>query len=315
MKEFEIINDLFKPLGKNHKSAQNFEDDAAKISLKKDQELIVSKDIMVENTHFLKKDGAFNIASKLLRVNLSDLAASGAKPLHYLLGFCKNKNVNKKFTEDFANGLKSAQDKFNINLIGGDTVNSKELVFSITIFGIIKKNQQLLRNKAKNGDLIFISQNIGDAYLGRIIKDKELQKEYLHPTPQIALGQELVKKELSKCAIDISDGLLSDLNHICQSSKLNADIFLEKIPFSNKAKKLCKERKINLLDLLSGGEDYQLIFSVNPKNRENIQKLAKKLKIKLTEIGFFKKAKEKTFKINLFDKNKKLKIKKFGYEH
>ena len=97
MKEFQLIEKYFKPLTESHKAAQNLADDVAKIRLKNDEELIISTDIIVEDVHFLRQDGAFKIASKLLRVNLSDLASSGAKPLHYVLGFSKNKNSIKIF--------------------------------------------------------------------------------------------------------------------------------------------------------------------------------------------------------------------------
>ncbi len=166
MHEFQLIDKVFKPLTKGHGAAQNLADDVAKISIKNDEELIISKDIFVEDIHFLKKDGAFKIASKLLRTNLSDLASAGATPLYYMLGFSKNKNLDDKFITEFARGLKSVQDEFELCLIGGDTVSSEKLFFSVTIFGSIKKNKNLLRSQAQEGDLIFVSGTIGDAFIG-----------------------------------------------------------------------------------------------------------------------------------------------------
>lgn len=319
--EFSIIDLYFKPLTNNNKIAKNLSDDTASFCVKKDEEIVVSKDLIVEDVHFLRKDGAKNIAAKLLLSNLSDIAASGAEPIFYMLGFSKNNFVDKNFLEEFCSSLKEIQDKFKIFLAGGDTVLAGDkLFFSITIFGKIKKNKILSRNNAKNGDLIFVSGNVGDAYLGLLhnlekIKTKDekyfLQK-FFNPQPRIELGKLLVKEKISKCAIDVSDGFFADLKHICQSSNLDAIIFKDKIPFSKPAKKLFD--KIDFCDLLSGGEDYELIFSVHKKNKNKILKLAKKLKIELNYIGFFKKTKSAKI-IFLDEKNQEIKIKKYGYEH
>lgn len=325
MTEFSLIEKYFKPLTNGDSVARGLADDVAKISLKKNEELVVSKDMFVENVHFLAADGGFKIASKLLRTNLSDIAAAGGKPLYYSLGFAKNKNCDEKFLKDFCRGLKELQNEFGLCLIGGDTVSSKEMFFSITIFGTIKKGKILSRNQAKDGDLIFTSGTIGDAALGLRIKlgedfnkfDKK-EKNYLlerhfFPTPQINLGIKLLEKNLSNCAIDISDGLLADLRHLCEESKLAAEIYLPKIPFSSAAQKLSNPQK---LDLLSGGDDYELLFAVKPRNQKKLLDLAKSLKLNLSCIGSFKKPANKKFTITLRDEeNKKITIKKFGYEH
>lgn len=318
MKEFQLIEKYFKPLTKSCQASQNLADDVAKISLKKDQKLVISKDIFVEDVHFLRADGGFKIASKLLRSNLSDLASSGATPLYYMLGFSKNKNTDEKFLREFVRGLKSIQDEFNLCLIGGDTVKSDKLFFSITIFGWIKKDKILSRNQAKEGDLIFVSGTIGDAFLGlKNAHDSYLRERHFFPTPRISLGKKLLKENLSLCAIDVSDGLLADLTHICKASELAAEINLKEIPLSKSAQKfLQKNSQIKILDLISGGDDYELIFAVNPKNREKIVKLSKGLKLDLTCIGSFTKSSNKKFSVTLRDeKNQKIAIKKLGYEH
>lgn len=322
MKEFQLIEKFFKPLTKAHKTAQNLADDVAKISLKKNEELVVSKDLIVEDVHFLRSDGGFKIASKLLRANLSDLAAAGATPLHYLLGFSKNKNTDAKFFAEFARGLKSVQDEFDLCLIGGDTVSSEKLFFSVTIFGVVKKDKILSRENAKIGDLIYVSGTIGDAGLGLNINalrltPHALRLKHFFPTPRISLGKKLLEKNLSRCAIDVSDGLLADLRHICQNSKLAAEIYFDHIPISAAAKSFLKKNpKKNPLDLLSSGDDYELIFTTNPKNKKKILALAKNLKLDLTCIGKLTKAVGKNFTVTLRDKNnRKIIIKKFGYEH
>ncbi len=328
MKEFDLIETYFKPLTKNSKASQKLLDDVARISVNSDEELIISKDIFFEDVHFLLKDGGFNIASKLLRANLSDLASSGAKPLYYMLGFSKNDKLDKSFYNDFSNGLTSLQDEFGISLIGGDTIQTKKksdrLFFSITIFGSVKKNKSLLRNKAKAGDLIFVSGSIGDACLGLDLslqksKEKFSKKEqayflnrHFYPEPRINLGKELLKKDLSQCAIDISDGLIADLNQVCKSSKLGAKIYLDQIPLSKEAKKSSRD----ILDLISAGDDYELLFASNKENLPKIKNLSKKLGIKLTHIGEF--IKSQNFQSEIFQNqlnSKKISIKLQGYEH
>ncbi len=318
LKEFSIIEKFFKPLTNGSIQAQNLEDDVAKIALKNNQQLVISKDLIVEDVHFLKSDGAKKIAAKLLLSNLSDIAAAGAKPLYYMIGFSKNNDVDEKFIKEFCLSLKNIQDEYKISLIGGDTVKSTDkLFFSITIFGVIQNNKTLSRKNGENGDLIFVSNSIGAAYLGLLLKGENRKKfnneeqffldEHFYPKPQINLGLSLVKNNLSKCAIDISDGLLADLNHICQTSKMNAIIYQEKIPLAS--------NKADFLQQISGGEDYQLIFTTKKINENKILQLAKKLKIKLTNIGYLQKN-NKNPQIKILDKNnQEIKFKKYGYEH
>lgn len=343
MLEFEFINKILLPLTKNPNSSkqkkhpsQDFADDVAVLNFDKDFDLIISKDIFIEDVHFLKSDGAQKIASKLLLTNLSDIASSGGKPLYYMMGFTKNSTLDDDFYQKFGGALRDLQRKYKLTLIGGDTSNSDKLFYSITIFGKVKKNKILSRKNAKNGDLIFVSNSIGDAFLGLDIKLKKLKKfekyhqklldKHFYPQPRIELAQELINKNLSKCATDISDGLIADLSNICKSSKLNAEIYLSQIPLSNEAKIYLKNNpKINALELLSGGDDYELIFSINPKNLTKIAEISNKLNLKLTCIGkFFKESNyyaNKNFSVFLFpdEQNKSsqtlIEITKKGYEH
>jgi thiamine-monophosphate kinase len=322
MREFDLIRKYFLPLTNGNKAAQKLSDDVARISLKADEELVVSTDTIVENVHFFANENASNIAAKLLLTNLSDIAAAGATPLYYTLNFAKDAKFSKEFLRDFSAGLQKTQKLYKIDLIGGDTVSSKNKFFSITIFGAVKKGKILLRANAKNGDLIFVSGSIGDAFLGLVEKsannkkNSALTQRFLSPTPRIELGKKLLEKKLSNCAIDVSDGLLSDLRHICESSNLSAEIYLEKIPLSISAKNfLEKNPHISKLDLLSGGDDYELIFTADKKNLTKILELQKSLKLDLTCIGSITKN-SNINKIKLLNaQNREIKIKKFGYEH
>lgn len=322
MQEFEIISKYFKKLSNNSVFAQNLGDDSCYLDIKDNQTLVISKDLICEDSHFKKEYGGYKIAYKLLAANLSDLAACGAKPIGYMLGFCKNNSMDEAFIANFCQALSDLSQKYNLPLIGGDTISSKsKLFFSITIFGSIKQGKKLLRSTAQDQDLIFISGNIGDSYLGLQILEKKLQildpkltnyflEKHFYPTAQINLGQKLLSENLAHSAIDISDGLFADLDHICQNSQLEANIFLDKIAFSKQAQKI----NPNYLQLCQGGEDYELIFTAKKKNKEKILQLSQKLNVKITEIGFLKKTNDN--KINLFDKNnKKIAITNYGYEH
>lgn len=301
MREFQLIEKFFKPLTNKSKAALGLKDDVAQIN-----DFVVSKDMMVEDVHFLKSDGGYKIAAKLLRSNISDIASAGASPIFYMLGFSKNSSTDEKFCREFSKGLKETQKEFGISLIGGDTVSSEKLVFSLTIFGKKTKGKILNRSQAKDGDLIYVSGKIGDAFIGRTEKtSKYFIDRHFFPTPRIELGKKLIEKNLSKCAADVSDGLLADIRQICLSSKLSAEIFLEKIPFSIKPK--------NPLDLVTAGDDYELVFSANPKNAKKIEQLSKELELDLTCIGNFKSAKNS--EVSLISGGKKIKLTKYGYEH
>lgn len=224
--------------------------------------------------------------------------------------------------QGFCKALSQIQKKYNLKLLGGDIVKTNKMAFSVTVFGKITKNQILLRKNAKIDQEIYVSNYIGDSFLGLTASKKSKNYDYFQNKhflidPQIKLGQELLRQSLSDCAIDISDGLLADLQHICNQSNLDAKINLENIPISNQALNyLDINKNISKLDLISGGEDFQLIFSAKKENSCKIQILADKLQIKLTKIGHFK---EKTFKnpkITLLNSNnKKITIKKYGFSH
>jgi thiamine-monophosphate kinase len=328
MDEFEIIEKYFKPLTNKAKEALGLEDDAAAIKIDKNHQLIISKDLMVEDVHFKFSDGGFNIGSKLLNSNLSDLAASGAKPLYYLLGFSKNKNVDEKFIKDFCAGLKESADKYGISLIGGDSVKTTDkLFFSLTIFGQTKKNRSLKRSTAKKDDLIMVSGYIGDAFLGlKILENKSesslktqdknyLLSRHFHPTPRISLGQNLLEKKLATAAIDVSDGLFADLRHICETSNLSAIIYQNQIPLSSSAKLyLQKNPDVAINDLASGGDDYELIFTIKKKDLKKVQKIAERINVKISEIGYMTNSKNKNL-ILLNENQQEIPILNYGYKH
>lgn len=330
MKEFDLIKKFFRPLAKSRNSL-NLTDDVAILNCIESKTIVVSKDMMAQDVHFRLSDGGFKIASKLLLSNLSDLAASGATPLHYMLGFSKFPSCDQKFLRDFSKGLAHIQQNYNITLIGGDTINSATAVFSITIFGEVDSKYRMFRGGACVDDLIFVSGTIGDAGIGLECKEGLIGKvrnknfflsKHFFPEPRILLGTALSKKSLSTCAIDISDGLFSDLSHICTASNLKAEIFLDQIPISPQAKLFLKQNPSrDLPELISAGEDYELLFTAKEVDLPNIMGLEKSINTKISCIG----------RLNKFSggdrivlhkakdlyrqKTGIIKIKKFGYEH
>lgn len=288
MNEFGIISKYFKPLSNGNKCALGLEDDAAIISCDDGYELVVTKDTIVDGIHFFSDDSPYDIAKKLLGINLSDLASMGAKPAFYLLSLAVPSNINEEWIEQFCEGFASMQAEYGGNLIGGDTVATKhEIVLTLTAIGKINKGQAIKRSGAQQGDLIFVSGTIGDSYLGLQILQKKLESsnsEYLKsryhiPNPRVKLGQKLIG--LANAATDISDGLVADLANICQSSGVGAKIYLDKIPLSDAA----KEHQNIIEELITAGDDYELLFTVPAIYEEAIRKISEEIKLPVTQIG------------------------------
>lgn len=327
MDEFERIEHYFAPLAANRKEALGLKDDAALYNPPKGKELILTMDAIIENIHFLKDSPPSEIAERLIAVNLSDLAAKAATPYAYLLTLALPKTHGDVWLSEFVNGLKNAQNRYNIGLFGGDSVHlpkSSPAMLSLTAIGTVPKGKAVLRSTAKEDDDIYVSGYIGDAYLGLtlcqnkisapITKDekKYLKDKFLHPSPRLELIPLL--REYASSAADVSDGLLSDINHISKASKLSARIYQEKIPFSNAAKKLLADNKATPIDLITGGDDYEIIFTAPPENAQAIKRAAKEANMTISKIGTIE---SKTSKIlTLIDQNgNQINPPKKGYNH
>lgn len=255
MNEFDFISTLLKPLA--GEGAFALSDDAASIRVPDGHELIITKDALVRGVHFIGTEPASQIARKALRVNLSDCAAMGAKPVSYLLALMLPPDITGEWLGSFVQGLKIDQDHFGVSLLGGDTTRTKgELAISITMLGLAPHGKILRRNGAKAGDDIYVSGTIGDGALGLLHKyDTFLLQRYQLPEPRIALGQKL--QGIATSCMDISDGLAQDLGHICTASGVGADISWPHIPLSDAARTCNPEPGI----ILSGGDDYELLFT------------------------------------------------------
>jgi thiamine-monophosphate kinase len=294
MDEFNLIKNYFAPLAADYTGSLALSDDAAILETPPGKELVITKDAISEGIHFLGNEDASLIAKKLLRMNLSDLAAMGASPMCYFLAIMLPKNTEPHWVARFAEGLQQDQDRYAIYLAGGDTITTKgKLSFSITALGTVDKGKALRRNGAKPGDKIYVSGTIGDSALGlKILQhglsatpeiQKTLEKRYLLPEPHIALGHRLVG--IASACMDVSDGLAQDLGHIAEASQVGAVIYRELIPRSKAVQKLLDKDKKLWNAIIGGGDDYQLLFTVSPKKEAKLKTLSNELELKLTCIG------------------------------
>ncbi len=292
--EFDIIARYFAPLAADE-GAFGLKDDAAVLA-----PYVVTKDLLVEGVHFLSKDPLDLVAKKALRVNLSDLAAKGAKPAGYLLGCVWPAGVKEEAIADFARGLAEDQELFRVALLGGDTTaheaKGAPLTISVTMLGAPSSAGVIRRNGAQLGDDVYVTGAIGDAGLGlRALKGeirpaapakKYLVERFRLPTPRLAAGGALAG--LASAAIDVSDGLLADAGHIAETSGAAIEIAAEKIPLSPAARTWLDaqdERGAAIADLASLGDDYEILFTAPQARRRSIEMAGQVTKTPIVRIG------------------------------
>ncbi len=292
--EFARIRRYFAPLVQLP-GAFNLLDDAAALKIPQGQELIVTNDSVVASVHYRGDESGARVAQKLARRNLSDLAAMGADPLAYNLSFAIPRETADDWIESFAQGLMQDQEEFKWSLIGGDSLAVAQLaILGMTAFGIVPEGKAILRSGAKIEDDIYCSGTIGDGFLGlRVSRGKFPQltssarnfliDRYELPQPRLKLGQSL--RGMATAAVDISDGLAADLAHICRASKVGAIINSQLIPISLPATEILSLESSLFRDILSGGDDYELIFTAPPSMRDQITRLAEDMDLSLTRMG------------------------------
>ncbi|MBI4183767.1 MAG: thiamine-phosphate kinase [Proteobacteria bacterium] len=292
--EFALIARHFAPLAAGAPGALELTDDAALVSPRAGRTLVATVDAMVAGVHFLPGDAPELVAQKLLRVNLSDLAAMGAEPFGYLLAAILPTVTTEGWLERFAAGLKTDQDAFGVALLGGDTsATPGPLTLSLTAFGWVEEGAALTRGGARPGDLVCVSGAIGDGLLGLKVLKGEIAlpadlgeaaaARYRRPEPRLALGRRLVG--LAHAAIDVSDGLVADLGHVCEVSGVGAVIEAERIPLSAAGRAALAADPGLLAALITGGDDYELVFTVAPEAAARVAGLAVELDLALTGIG------------------------------
>jgi thiamine-monophosphate kinase len=287
--EFALIDELLKPLARGFPGALGLTDDAALVDVPAGRSLVVAKDAIVAGVHFFKDDPADAVAQKLLRVNLSDLAAMGADPLAYLTVIARPRDLADAWLEGFARGLAKDQAAFGLALIGGDIVSTPgPLLLSCTILGLVDRGKALRRSTARPGDVVWVSGTLGDAALGlRVLKGLAatedeafyLIERYRRPEPRLALGRRLAG--LAHAAIDVSDGLLADLGHILEESRLGARLESDALPVSSVAHGLPGW----LEAALGGGDDYELLFTAPATATSRIEAIGREIDLRVSRIG------------------------------
>jgi thiamine-monophosphate kinase len=298
--EFELIAKHFAPLAASMPGAAGLGNDGATFVPTPGRAIVVTVDALTEGVHFLADDPPGDIARKMLRVNLSDLAAMGARPVGYVMTTALSDRVDEAWIAAFVAGLAADQKEFGIGLLGGDTTSTPgPTALTVTALGEVESGKELLRSTACAGDLVMLSGTIGDGALGLLaLRDglsdispedrAALAARYRLPVPRLALGAALSERGLSRCAIDVSDGLVADLGHLCEQSKLAAGIDASRVPLSAQASRAIDADPALLARALTGGDDYELLFTVAPEGRDRIAALALELSLPITEIGRMK---------------------------
>jgi thiamine-monophosphate kinase len=288
--EFALIARHFRPLA--GAGALDLSDDAALLDPPAGRQLVLAADAMVAGVHFLPDDPPATIGRKLLRVNLSDLAAMGATPLGYLMTCAFPHGTEDGWIAQFVAGLAADQVEFGLTVLGGDTVGTPgPATFSLTILGTVAPGMALRRAGARPGDEVWVSGTIGDGALGllaltgRLPPDAHLAARYRLPTPRLALGQALAG--VATAAMDVSDGLVQDLGHLARAAGCGAVIEAPSVPLSDPARAALAADAALLPRILSGGDDYELLFAAAPTDAERVRAAADAAQTTVTCIGRF----------------------------
>jgi len=317
MHEFELINKYFSKLSSSNKSSLNLNDD---VFFDKSKKLVISVDTYVEGVHFINFQNPDLVIKKIIRSSISDLICKGVKPKYYFISGSGNKKTfTKRNLEMISKSLHQEQKKFSINLCGGDTTFSKKLSFSITSVGFSDKI--IFRNKAKLNDDIYVTGNIGDSFIGLKVLQKKIHldqnlsryfiNKYFHPNLHINITKKLLS--IANTSIDISDGLITDLEKLINNQKLSYELYLNDIPISKNLNKLIDLKIIKKIKSVSSGDDYQILFTASPSKSRIISKISRSLGVKISKIGKICTYNRRSQIID--EKNKKITLKNKGYFH
>ena len=306
--EFELIERYLRPLALDA-YAFSLKDDAAILDVPAGKQLVVTKDLLIAGSHFFPNDPPKLIAQKAVRSNVSDLISKGAAPYRYSLGLAFPDQPSHSFMEAFGEGLLEDQALYDWSLIGGDTTKSpSDYMISITAYGLCNEDQMVQRSGAKVGDQLYVSGTLGDSALGLYLRQKPelfnelsakdkayLDEAYLLPQPPIGL-EEVIAKHAS-ASMDISDGLFSDLAHMCRASGVSAEIDQQSIALSQAAQNAI-ERDPNLLKTaLKGGDDYQCLMAISMEQEKAFVCFCRDKGLKVGKIGVFTSLTEPLFQL------------------
>ncbi len=321
--EFGLINRIRKWTSSSAPALlQGIGDDVAVMEMGP-RALLATTDILIEGIHFeCSWMEPYRLGKKSLAVNLSDIAAMGGTPKYFLVSLGLPRHLPLSFISRFYLGLKETAKRYRVNLVGGNTSLSEKMMINICLLGEGRKKELLFRNGARVGDEIFVSGTLGDSTLGlKILQEKgprkgprQLIERHLSPCPRVELGQAIARHRCATAMIDISDGLLSDTRHIMEESSVGAMIWENRIPLSpsyRQASPMYSKNPVHMA--LSGGEDYELLFTAPPEKRGKISSLSRSLKIPITCVGkILPKAKTLTI---VREDGKTYVPSRFGFDH
>jgi len=317
MKEFELIKYFFTEQAVKRKDVLlGIGDDCAVVSSTEKQDIVVTTDTLVAGIHFPFDTSPKAIGHKAVAVNLSDIAAMGAKPSWISLAITLPE-VNEEWLTEFCAGVFELCEHYNVQLIGGDTTQGP-LSITITAQGLTPEGKYLSRSGAKSGDWLYVTGDLGDAALAlqhhkkQILTDhylvEQVQEKLDYPKPRVLAGQAL--REYASAAIDISDGLLADLGHLCRASNVGVNVILDDIPLSDAM------RKSQLFDdaihfALNGGDDYELLFTVSEDNKVGMETALSHAGVNVSCIGQINASQTLSTTLN----NKIVPINDSGFQH
>jgi len=294
--EFELIERYFAPLSAQAEGTFGLHNDAAVLPVSRGERLVITVDTMIQGRHFLDCPPEL-VAKKLLRVNLSDLAAMGAAPFGYLLASAWPLDIEESWIARFAEGLAADQQAFGVALYGGDTTGTPgPMTLSLTAFGKVAGETVLDRGSVRPDDDVYVTGTLGEGYLGLCVLRGELAgldaatrdalvARYRLPEPRLAVGRALLEEGLALSALDVSDGLAADLGHLLEASGVGAEIDLPAVPFSAAAQAGLAALGAPPERLLAGGDDYELLFAAAPARRAALAALAESCGVPITRIG------------------------------
>ena len=309
--EFNLIQDIRKTFGQTGRSViKGIGDDAALLRPHPGQAFLVTTDLLVEGIHFdLNLESFEDVGYRAAVANLSDIAAMGGIPQYLLVAIAVPGRHTSSELSAFYRGLMAPCQQHGVELVGGDTSSSHQGIFlSITLIGRIDPKLAIGRKRAQVGDLIYVTGTLGDSLSGlkilqatatkrsrrgtktqRSKMERFLINRHLRPTPRMQVGRLLAEHRLATAAIDISDGLSGDLIHICRESRVGAELEAEALPISESCRVYAMQHGARSLDLaLTGGEDYELLFTVSPRKQRKLERLIRGVGIQVTRIGMIR---------------------------
>jgi len=317
MHEFHLINKYFSKLSKKNKGSFNLNDD---VFFDKSKKLVISIDTYVEGIHFIDFKKPDLVIKKIIRSSISDIICKGVKPKYYFISGSGNKlSFTSSNLIKISKSLKQEQNKYNIFLCGGDTVYSNKLSFTVTSVGFSKKI--ISRNNAKLNDDIYVTGNLGDSFTGLNVLKRKINinsslakyftSKYYLPNLNLELSDKLLS--IANTSIDISDGLIADLEKLINNQSFSYKLFIKNVPISKNLKKLLIQKKLDKISFISRGDDYQILFTANSSKSRIIKRIAKSKGIKISKIGKICSNLQKSQIID--EKGNKIAIKTKGYSH